>query len=208
MLGPSLHGDVVTLQPLQPDNLPVLRQWWANNQLIGSLITAPPIPTPKQEEQWYEEVARSADEVIWGIHASDAFVGWTRLYDIDWLNRHAGSQIVIAPAGEWGKGYGSEAVKLRSAHAFQSLGLAHLAAMTLAGQAGAQRILVKAGYAKIGTRQHYAFRNGSLHDVDLFQLLREEWQARRRAASQAAQPSQTRPPAGDTPSPAPAATSD
>jgi RimJ/RimL family protein N-acetyltransferase len=83
--------------------------------------------------------------------------------------------MVIGERSEWGKGYGSEVVKLRTAFAFAELGLERLETSCLAVNVGMQRALARSGFRKIGVRQHRFFLQGAWHDEWLYELLCSAW---------------------------------
>jgi len=85
---------------------------------------------------------------------------------------------VIGDRAARGKGYASEVVRLRTAFAFEELGLERLESETFTENAPMQRALETSGYRRIGTKRHYYYRGGTWHDIYLFELLRDEWQAR------------------------------
>jgi RimJ/RimL family protein N-acetyltransferase len=78
----------------------------------------------------------------------------------------------------WGRGYASEAVRLRTAFAFNELNLERLESESIAQNIGMHRALEKSGYQKIGRRRHVFYRSGQWLDSYIFELLRDEWQMR------------------------------
>ena len=86
---------------------------------------------------------------------------------------------MIGDTSCWGRGYASEAVRLRTAYAFEELGLERLGSESFVENVRMHRALEKSGYHKIGRQRHYVYRGGAWHDVFLFELLREDWLARR-----------------------------
>lgn len=177
MFGPILPGDKVTLEPPQHDDLPLYRGWFADLEVTRNLL-ARFTPSEKQEEEWYEKASTADDQVTWRIVVGGKPVGTTSIFSIDWINRHGITGLVIGDRAEWGKGYASEAVKLRTAYAFQELGLERLESFSLDVNAAMHRALEKSGYHKIARRRRMYFTAGAWHDDFVFELLRDEWEAR------------------------------
>ena len=177
MLGPTLRGERISLEPPRLEDLPTYRSWFANLEVTHTLarIFA---PSEKGEEAWYERVSSSDESVIWRIVAEDRTVGNTGIHGIDWINRHGETGLMIGEMSEWGKGYASEAVKLRTAFAFNELGLERLGSQSFVENVPMHRALEKSGYQKIGRMRHYFYRDGTWHDVYAFEVLRDEWRAR------------------------------
>ena len=174
MLGPILRGATISLEPSTPADLPVFVRWFADTQVTRHLLMRFAL-SEGQEAEWYASVARSDSTVHWRIVADGRTIGATDLRDIDWLNRHAGSGLLIGERSEWGKGYASEAVELRTAFAFDELGLERLETCSLAENVAMHRVLEKAGYRKLTRRRHVYWRTGRWHDDFLFELVRDEW---------------------------------
>lgn len=177
MLGPTLRGQLISLEPTRHDDLALYRSWFANMDITRYLLRRF-VPSEKEEEQWYERVSTADDSVVWRIAVNDKTIGNTGIHSIDWINRHGDTGLMIGDSSEWGKGYASEAVKLRTSFAFNQLGLERLGSSSFTQNLGMHRALEKSGYQKIGCMRHYIFRDGGWHDLYVFELLREEWLSR------------------------------
>lgn len=174
MLGPILRGERIRLEPSTPADLPVFVRWFADTQVTRYLLKRF-VPSEGQEAEWYDSVTRSHSTVHWRLVAEDRTIGVTGIHGIDWLNRHAASGLVIGERSEWGKGYASEAVELRTAFAFEELGLERLETCSLTENVAMHRALEKTGYRKLARRRHVYWRAGRWHDDFLFELVRDEW---------------------------------
>jgi RimJ/RimL family protein N-acetyltransferase len=173
MLGPILHGEKISLEPAKPADLPVFIRWFADTGATRYLL-ARFAPSESQEAEWYESVARSQSTVHWSIVAEGTTIGVTGIHDIDWINRHATTGTLIGERSEWGKGFASEAVRLRTAYAFDELGLERLETHSLADNVAMHRALEKSGYQNIARRRNVYWRAGRWHDDFLFELLRDD----------------------------------
>ena len=100
----------ITLRKIQPSDVKHFQKWWKDNELIG--LTSgdlAPISDKKIEENVLT-MMRSGDDYHYMILADDAIIGHIVLIkEIDgWYE----TQIVIGEKEFWGRGYGSEAIKL------------------------------------------------------------------------------------------------
>jgi RimJ/RimL family protein N-acetyltransferase len=180
MLGPILRGAAVSLEPAQLEDAAVRCRWFADLEL-SRWWTGPDVPSLKQEEESFDRAARDPALVLWRIALEGRTIGSAWLTAIDWRNRQAWQGMVIGERAEWGKGYGSEVVALRTAFAFEDLGLERLETSCLERNVGMQRALARSGFRRIGIRQHRFFLQGGWHHELLFELLCSEWRERQRS---------------------------
>lgn len=177
MLGPTLRGASISLEPLKFDDLETFRHWFADLEVTRNLLMRF-VPSRDMEEKWYQNAATDVSTVQWSIAADGETIGNTGIQGIDWISRRGVTGTVIGDRSRWGHGYGTEAVRLRTAYAFEELGLESLESISVAENVSMHRVLAKSGYRKIGQRRHYLYKRGAWHDAYLFEVLREEWQAR------------------------------
>jgi RimJ/RimL family protein N-acetyltransferase len=174
MLGPILRSETISLEPPRPEDGALRRAWFADRE-VSRWWTSPDVPSLKQEEESFERWARDDASVHWRIVLQGRTIGSTWLHAIDWLHRQALQGMVIGEHTEWGKGYGSAAVRLRTAFAFADLGLERLETSSLATNIGMHRALERAGFRKIGVRTHRFFIQGAWQDEWIFELLAAQW---------------------------------
>lgn len=179
MLGPVLRGEKISLEPARSEFLTEFIFWFADTHVTRYLAYRSPMSL-KQEEEWFDNVAADRNTVHWTIMAGQRPIGVTGIHNIDWINRNAITGTVIGVQSEWGKGYATEAVRLRTDFAFPTLGLEGLETHSFAENAGMHKALERSGHRRIGVRTHAQFRMGEWHDSILFELLAEDWWSVRR----------------------------
>jgi RimJ/RimL family protein N-acetyltransferase len=180
MFGPILTGEKVRLGPICAEQLQTVIPWFADldvRRYLGGVAAF----TLEQEKEWYERISKSDHDVVWGTYVDERLIGVTGIHQIDWINRHAITGNLIGEKGEWGKGYGSEAVALRTRFAFDQLNLEKLKTKVFLPNAASRRALEKAGYIPCGLERRELFREGTWHDAWLAEILRDDW---RRAAAE------------------------
>jgi RimJ/RimL family protein N-acetyltransferase len=79
-------------------------------------------------------------------------------------------------ADAWGNGYATEAGAAIVDLGFRELGLERIYAQVLEGNSASCRVLEKLGMINEGTRRRHVRKGRRLHDVDMFGLLRDEWE--------------------------------
>lgn len=190
----GLKGERVRLVP--PDrglHLENALRWW-NDPEVARFVVASLGMTRGMAEEWFERVqgrerihATSwvppvglSREFVWAIlDEHDAHIGFTWLHNIDWRYRVATSGTVIGERTARGKGYGSEAMRLRAQFAFEVLGLHRLEADAIVDNVASVRALERAGYVREGIARQKVWARGKWHDLVLLGMLYEDYAAAR-----------------------------
>ncbi|KDN86103.1 GNAT family N-acetyltransferase [Kitasatospora cheerisanensis] len=97
------------------------------------------------------------------------------------LDPYAGAATLGVTIGErefWGRGHGSEAVRLLVDHLFGAYGLLRLELDTWSGNERAVRAFTRLGFREEGRRRKAVLLDGKRYDSVLFGMLREEWPSR------------------------------
>ena len=179
MLGPILTGEKIRLAPATTEYLPEFVKWFADMEITRYLSMRHP-PSLDQEAGWFERMCADPNTVHWTMLAGDRPIGVTGIHNVDWMNRGAITGTVIGVASEWGKGYASEAVAMRTAYAFEELNLERLESMSASANLGMHKALERSGYRQIGVRAHYMFREGNWVDMVMFEILRDDYYRRQK----------------------------
>ncbi len=174
MLGPVLRGSLISLEPARPEDIPLRRHWFADRE-VTRLFTTPDVPSLAQEEESFERAARDESTVLWRVALEGAAIGQAFLFNINWIDRQTLSGLWIGERDQWGKGYGSEAVRLRTAFVFEELGLDRIETSSMDVNIGMHRALERSGFRCIGTRRNRFRQDNRRHDEYIFELLRGEW---------------------------------
>jgi RimJ/RimL family protein N-acetyltransferase len=175
MYGPRINGEHVTLAPPQLDYVENYLRWFADTAVTR--YTEPRHPLSREQwRQFLEQTATNPSVVLWSILVGERHIGNTEIQGIDWRSRTAMSGTLIGERDCWGKGYATEAVRLKAAYAFEELGLETLTNRVCGPNEGSRRAVMKAGYREVGWMRRAVYLEGRFHDVWLGEMLREEWQ--------------------------------
>jgi RimJ/RimL family protein N-acetyltransferase len=190
----GLKGERVRLVP--PDrnlHLENAIRWWNDPEVARFLIASLGM-TRGMAEEWFERVqgrervhatswvapAGLSREFVWAIlDEQDKHIGFAWIHNIDWRYRVAVTGTVIGEKSAWGKGYGSEAMKLRAQFAFEILGLHRLEAEAIADNIGSVQALQRAGYRREGVARQKVWARGKWHDLVLLGMLEGDYGASR-----------------------------
>lgn len=130
-----------------------------------------------QEERFFDHVDGDRPKSFhWAIlDQTERHVGFIGLTGVDWLNRNASGGLVLGERSAWGRGLASDAVRVRSRFAFDTLGLNRIDGHTI--NPAMKRVYLKCGYRSEGVARQKIWREGRWRDVEMFGLLREDWAA-------------------------------
>jgi RimJ/RimL family protein N-acetyltransferase len=174
MLGPTLTGEKIRLEPTRDEYLEEFVRWFADMQITRYLFTRFPLSI-EQEREWFSSMCKDRNSVHWTIMEGDRPIGVTGFNKINWVSRGAASGTIIGVKDAWGKGYATEAVRLRTQFAFDEMNVERIESSSMAPNVGMHKALQRSGYRKIGTASRYLFRQGQWIDAFLFECLRVDW---------------------------------
>ena len=174
MYGPVIQGSRFRLRPPRPDEAEIMTTWFADQEVTARLGLRFP-PSIEEEREWLSSRSGDRNSILWAIEHEGRAVGTTGLHFIDWQNRNATTGTLIGDRRAWGKGIGSELMRLRAEYAFTELPLHKLKSAYLEGNEASRRALMRAGYREVGRLRQEHFRQGRWLDHILVELLREEW---------------------------------
>ncbi|MFB6363349.1 GNAT family N-acetyltransferase [Paenibacillus elgii] len=132
-----------------------------------------------------EETRQFVHQVILGSTSSKSYIlvdktsatpfGITSLIQLDPKNRNAECIIDIGNKAYWGKGYGTEALKLLLDYAFLELNLHRVSLRVFSFNERAIKLYEKLGFRREGISRQGLFREGAWHDIIHMGLLQHEY---------------------------------
>ena len=172
-----LTGQSVRLTAVNPDaDADVIARWSRDSQFWRLAHTEPAYPaSAKNIRRELEE--RSLDRHGYGMRtlADDRLIGWIGLYNIFWARREAFLGINIGERNDWGKGYGTDALRVLLRYAFEELNLQRISLSFLEGNDRAMRSYEKCGFRLEGRERRAWAYDGRRWDEIYMGLLRDEW---------------------------------
>jgi len=170
MAADEVHGELVRLRPLRPDD----------REAIVAVLTAPENSEwwPGYDEErvcreYFDEPDGEAD--VYAVVRDGRVVGLIQSYEeADPDYRHAGIDISLAPDAT-DRGLGTDAVRALARHLFDVRGHHRLVIDPAAGNGRAIRCYEKVGFRPVGVmRQYETDGRGGWRDGLLMDLLRSE----------------------------------
>jgi RimJ/RimL family protein N-acetyltransferase len=173
-------GQLVRLAAPQSDDAQILARFTENDQYLRIADDDPARPhSPESYAAWETPFMTSPDNYFFRIRtlADDALIGTVGVGGIKWSYQAASMGIAIGDPAYWGKGYGSDAVRLMLRYAFHELNLYRVGISTIAYNTRAARSFEKCGFRPEGASREIIHRDGKRFDLLMFGLLRHEWEA-------------------------------
>lgn len=102
-------------------------------------------------------------------------IGITSLINIDYKNRNAECIIDIGEKEYWGKGYGTEALKILLDYVFLELNLHRVSLKVFSFNEKAIHLYKKLGFKEEGLSRQCLFREGKWSDIVHMGILKEEY---------------------------------
>jgi RimJ/RimL family protein N-acetyltransferase len=177
-----LTGELVRLTAEDPKILADAFSRWARDSEYNRLLDSHPtrLFSAKSNQKWMEDyqLGDLSNNFPFGIRllSDDRLVGEIELDGINWTNRNCFVGIGIGDSTDWGKGYGTDAMKVILAFAFLELNLHRVSLNVFDYNPRAVASYVKAGFVIEGRERQYLNRAGRRWDVIYMGILRSEWE--------------------------------
>jgi len=178
-----LHGERIKMSPLGPSDISESYLAWLNDPDVLRYRAPKAFPTTMpQLESWVRALPDRGDLVL-SIRTNDEnrHVGNISLNSILWVHRTAELAIMIGAKDVWGQGYGTEAIRLITAHAFTAMGLHRLWAES--PNPAFNAAMQKLGWNHEGSKREAFLVDGAHVDFECWRLLEQEWWSKSGAQS-------------------------
>lgn len=174
------RGQLVRLTSEEPETLARLEAQWARDTEFHRLADSDParLWSEKKKKEWIEKRAEQENRFGFSIRslADDRLIGDIGLF-VQWAEGNAWVGIAIGERDFWGKGFGTDAMRLALQYAFNELNLRRVSLALHAYNTRAQRSYEKAGFRFEGLMRQDQLKEGKRSDSIFMGILREEWQA-------------------------------
>lgn len=180
---PTLRGQLVTLRPVEPEDVPVLAGILRDpevRRLTGTVHSTAEASGGDEEEarlrEWYSTRNDQPDRLDLMVvdNTSGQVVGEVVLNQWDEGSATCNFRTLIGPAGR-DRGLGTEAARLLIDYAFTHLPLHRVDLEVYAFNPRAQRVYEKVGFVVEGTRREALEYDGERVDAIIMGLLRSDW---------------------------------
>jgi RimJ/RimL family protein N-acetyltransferase len=176
-------GGLTRLVAADPDkDAPTLRAWSRDDEFLRLFGSDPVRPWTeagiKKELNDYigeEEPSHKSFQFLIRALEGDKLIGMCELTVDYWPHREAWVAIGLGDRAYWGKGYGTDAMRVLLRYAFQELSLHRVSLGVFGYNERAQKSYLKVGFQVEGRMRERLRRAGQWHDMVVMGVLRSEW---------------------------------
>jgi [ribosomal protein S5]-alanine N-acetyltransferase len=139
---------------------------WLNDSEVTKYLESGFFPSSLNDLTQYITQRNSSNEVFLAIIdlASNEHIGNIKLSNINWIHRTAEIGIMIGEKNYWGKGYGTEAVKLVVEYGFNVLNLRKIYLGVYGNHQAAIKSYERAGFEVDGILKEHLYLDGTYVD--------------------------------------------
>ena len=177
-----LQGERIYLDAIRKEDSAQAAGWFADMELQRLLERNIVFPhTIEDHEDFYEQqrqARRDASMFAFNIRRKDegVLIGGCLMVDFNWQARHAMVALFIGDRNLWGKGYGTDALRVLLRYGFMELNLNRIGLGVFSYNTRAIKSCEKIGFQHEGRMREMICRDGKYHDEILMSILRSEWE--------------------------------
>lgn len=171
-------GEKVILRAYRREDVTLAQQYLNDAETKKYLMPGIPYPMTLEEEyKWYEAQSAFKDTYNFAIEAKEEgiYIGGCGINKIDWKNSVATVGIFIGDKAYWGKGYGTDAMKVLMKFIFEQMNVNKIKLFVYSFNSRAVKSYEKCGFVKEGILRQEIFRDGKYHDEYVMGILRDEY---------------------------------
>lgn len=157
---------------LREQHLEQVLEWRTKEDVTQFMNTDIDHDMEKQRE-WFRKISKSTTDFYWIIEIKEKPVGVISLNNIDYLNKRT----------SWGFYIGEEKYRLYGGiippyfynYIFSKFDFHKITAEVMEGNGNVLKLNLFHGYRLVGVYKDHIFKNGSYRDLNLLELLKEDW---------------------------------
>ena len=182
------RGKLIRLVTEDPEPASQALARWARDTEYNRLLDSYPsrLWSAKKIQSWIERDFETGyrDGYFFEIRTleQDRLIGYTNLFGLSWNHGDTWLGIGIGERDAWGKGYGTDAVRVMLRYVFTELNLRRVTLGVFAYNPRAIRAYEKAGFKQEGRLRQYLLRDSQRHDILIMGALGEEWLSEQEAS--------------------------
>lgn len=176
-----LTGKLVCLAAFDPEEMGRAFSGWSRDSEYWRLMDAGAVRMPSAKEAT-KFLEKELEELAAGFYpfsaralADDRLIGEIVLDVVNWPGRDAFVGLSIGRREDWGKGYGTEMMRLLLQFAFMEVNLRRVSLAVFEYNPRAIRSYEKAGFRHEGRIRQFLNKEGRRWDMLCMSVLREEW---------------------------------
>lgn len=169
-------GELVRLREYKREDIK-LAQEYVNDPEVKRLLH-PGIPylyTFEDEQKWFDSLSATNDEYSFAIETleDNKYIGGCGINKINWKNSVAEVGIFIGDKDKWGKGYGTDAMRILIKFIFEQMNINKIKLNVFSFNQRAIKSYEKCGFKIEGVLRQEVFRDGQYYDDIVMGILVE-----------------------------------
>ena len=173
------NGDLVKLRAYKEDDVERAVEFINDEEVKKLLDSNIPFPMTKwQEEEWVKsrkaETNFTYDFAIEDLDTGK-YIGGCSINECNLKNRNCTIGIMIGDKNCWGKGYGSDALKVLIKFIFEEVNMDKIKLNVFSFNKRAISCYKKVGFKEEGLLKREIYRNGRYYDEVPMALFKEDW---------------------------------
>lgn len=171
------YGDKICLRAYKEDDIPLATKYVNDKELKKLLVTTIPFPMTTWEEESWIKSQKSNDNGQYNFAIEDLetgkYIGGCGIQNVNWLARVATVGIMIGDRNYWGKGYGTDAMKVLVEFIFNSMNINKVRLGTFSFNDRAINCYKKCGFEVEGVLKKEIFKDGKYYDEIIMSVFRD-----------------------------------
>ncbi|MEU4696715.1 GNAT family N-acetyltransferase [Nonomuraea dietziae] len=171
-----LRGTRIRLRPMEPHEAETLWRWNSDPEVMRWMDEGYPETLAQTVARCEARDRNSYDNVLLGVESLEdgRLIGLVRLSGAEPETGDAELDVYIGEKDCWGRGFGTEAVRLICRYGFDRMRLHRITLWVADANTGARRVYEKVGFVEEGRARESFRRDGKWHDMVMMGLLEGE----------------------------------
>ncbi len=170
-------GDRIFLKLLLPEDVGEnYVKWMEDEEVTRFLESRFKRYSLEDLKEYVRNMKESPSDFLFGIFLKEnnKHIGNIKISGVDQIHKFGDIGLLIGEKSEWGKGYGTEAIKLITKYSFEQLNLHKLITGIYENNISSLKAFSQAGYKEVGRYKKHRFFNGEYIDEILLERCRDD----------------------------------
>jgi diamine N-acetyltransferase len=175
-----LGGDTLYLRPVEPEDITSIYRWANDPEIRG--LTGEVLPMSMKHAADFLEKIHTDHNRVWFsvvLKENNRLIGEAGLLRMFNPWKTTDLTLIIGEKDCWGKGYGTEAIKLLLDYAFGYLGFHRVAVGVVEFNTRALHFYQKVGFKKEGIQRDGCYYNHQFYDFVMMSILEDEFRTQK-----------------------------
>ena len=174
-----IEGNTIYLRAIEQSDANDRYLSWLNDEEVTRGLASGVYPSTLDDlKKYVEQISGSKNAVMFAIcdKENDQHIGNIKLDNFDWVNRTCELGLLLGDRAYWGKGIGTEVMRLTVSYAFQQLNMRKVLLAVYANNPAAIKLYEKVGFKKEGCLRAQIFSKGEYIDKYFMGIFSNELQ--------------------------------